>query len=305
MARRVRTPAWHQVPAQGGRCVVVTGASGGLGLELSRSLVRAGAHVVLAVRDPAKGERVAARLDAGRGSAEVRRLDVSDLGSVRRFADGLRTDRLDVDVLVNNAGVMAVPFGRSVDGFEQQLATNHLGHFALANLLLPRIRDRVVVVASQAHRSGVLDLDDLNWSRRGYRPYAAYAASKLANLLFLAELQRRLHAAGSRLRATGAHPGNTNTQITANTGNGMLTRVGSFGQRLVGMPPERGVLPLLYAATMDVPGNSYFGPHRLRELHGWPTGVGRSRAASDPDLAKALWVRSEALTGVGFPLGGD
>jgi NAD(P)-dependent dehydrogenase (short-subunit alcohol dehydrogenase family) len=293
--RRARTGPWTRVPEQRGRRFVVTGATSGIGLETARRLASVGAAVVLAVRDEAKGEAVAATMG---GEVEVRRLDVADLSSVREFAAGVGP----VDVLVNNAGVMGVPYARTVDGFEIQIATNHLGHFALANLLLPRLTDRVVVVGSASHRSGDLDVDDLGWERRGYRAYAAYAASKLANLLFLAELQRRLTAAGSTLRATGAHPGYTSTAIQAGTGNRAFTRLSDLGNRLLGMPAWQGALPTLYAATMDVPGNSYLGPDRARELNGWPTMVGRSRTASDPDLAKLLWARSESLTGVSFPL---
>ena len=295
MARAARSGAWTDVPAQHGRTFVVTGASAGLGLETARILAHYGAHVVLAVRNLEKGEAAAAAL---RGEVEVRWLDVSDLASVRAFAAA--TDR--VDVLINNAGIMGVPFGTSPDGYEMQFATNHLGHFALSNLLLPKISDRVVVIGSQSHRSGDLDLDDLDWKRRGYGGFAAYCASKLANLLFLAELQRRLTAAGSTLRATGAHPGSTATSITGSTGNGLKTFVGSFGHRLVGMPPWRGALTTVYAATMDVPGNTYIGPDGPREMTGWPVSVGRSRRASDPELARALWARSEVLSGVSFPL---
>ncbi|HET9422194.1 MAG TPA: oxidoreductase [Nocardioides sp.] len=295
MARAARPGPWTDVPRQEGRTFVVTGASGGLGLETARILAHRGAHVVLAVRNPAKGEAAAATMT---GDVEVRLLDVSDLGSVRAFA----SDIGPVDVLINNAGVMAVPYGTSPDGVELHFATNHLGHFALTNLLLPRLTDRVVVVSSQSHRSGDLDLEDLDWKRRGYGGYAAYCASKLANLLFLGELQRRLTASGSTLRATGAHPGSTATGITGSTGSGLKTFVGSFGHKLVGMPGWRGALTTVYAATMDLPGNSYIGPHGLREMAGWPVSVGRSRAASDPDLAKALWARSEELSGVGFPL---
>ena len=283
------------MPDQRGRRFVVTGATSGIGLETARRLASVGAEVVLAVRNPAKGEAAAATMG---GAVEVRRLDVADLASVREFAAGVGP----VDVLVNNAGVMGLPFALTVDGFETQIATNHLGHFALANLLLPRLTDRVVVVGSASHRSGELDVDDLGWERRGYRPYAAYAASKLANLLFLAELQRRLTAAGSTLRVTGAHPGYTSTAIQGGTGSKAFTRLSDVGNRLLGMPAWQGALPTLYAATMDVPGNSYLGPHRARELNGWPTMVGRSRTASDPDLAKSLWARSESLTGVSFPL---
>jgi NAD(P)-dependent dehydrogenase (short-subunit alcohol dehydrogenase family) len=293
--RAPRVGPWTEVPRQDGRRIVVTGATSGIGFETAKALAGRGARVVLAVRNRAKGEEAASRIA---GDVEVRDLDVSDLASVRAFA----ADAGDVDVLVNNAGVLGVPFALSADGVELHLATNHLGHFALTNLLLPRLTDRVVVVSSQSHRSGVLDVDDLGWQRRGYAPYAAYAQSKLANMLFLAELQRRLTAAGSTLRVTGAHPGSTATAITANTGNRLKTWVGSWGHGLVGMPAWKGALPTLYAATMDVPGNTYVGPHRLREMNGWPVSVGRSRHASDPDLAKALWTASESLSGVAFPL---
>jgi NAD(P)-dependent dehydrogenase (short-subunit alcohol dehydrogenase family) len=295
MAPRARTGPWTAVPRQDGRRFVVTGASSGIGLETARRLAASGAEVVLAVRNIAKGEAVA----AGMGPrVSVARLDVADLSSVREFAGCVG----DVDVLINNAGVLGIPFALTVDGFETQLATNHLGHFALTNLLLPRLTDRVVVVASASHRSGDLDLTDLNWQRRGDRPYAAYAASKLANLLFVAELQRRLTAAGSTLRVTAAHPGYTSTAIQSSTGNAAFTKLAGVGNRLLGMPAWQGALPTLYAATMDLPGNSYVGPHRARELNGWPTLVGRSRAASDPDLARELWAVSESLTGVTFPL---
>ncbi|SDE24372.1 oxidoreductase [Nocardioides lianchengensis] len=289
-----RVRRWDAVPRQDGRRFVVTGASGGIGLETAKVLADRGARVTLAVRNAAKGEQAAAQMA---GDVEVALLDVSSLESVRSFADACG----EVDVLVNNAGVLGLPFSRSVDGFELQLATNHLGHFALANLLLPRITDRVVVVSSRSHLTGDLDLDDLLWERRRYQPYAAYAASKLANMLFLAELQRRLTAAGSTLRATGAHPGSTVTAITANTGSPLKTLVGRYGHPLVGMPAAQGALPTLYAATMDVPGNTYVGPHGLGEMRGWPTAVGRSQRALDPDLAKSLWTRSEDLTGVRFP----
>jgi NAD(P)-dependent dehydrogenase (short-subunit alcohol dehydrogenase family) len=291
----VRARRWREVPRQDGRRVVVTGASAGIGRETAKALAAAGAAVTLAVRDVAKGERAAATMP---GAVVVRRLDVSDLGSVREFAAATG----ELDVLVNNAGVLGLPLSRTAEGFELQLATNHLGHFALTNLLLPRLTDRVVVVGSRSHHSGEIDLDDLQWERRPYRPYAAYAASKLANLLFLGELQRRLTAAGSTLRATGAHPGSTVTTITAHTGSPVKTLVGRYGHPLVGMPAWQGALPTLYAATMDVPGNTYVGPSGIGEMKGWPTAVRRSPRALEPALARALWERSEELTGVGFGL---
>ncbi len=289
-----RVERWRDVASQGGRRFVVTGASSGIGLETARALAASGATVVLGVRNLDKGREAASGMT---GDVEIARLDLADLSSVHEFAEAAG----QVDVLINNAGVLGLPFGRSRDGVELHLATNHLGHFALTNLLLDRLSDRVVVVGSASHRAGVIDLDDLGWEHRPYRPYAAYCASKLANLLFLAELQRRLTAAGSRLRATGAHPGTTSTHITASSGSRAKQVVGRYGHRLVGMPPWRGALPTLYAATMDVPGNTYLGPHRLREMHGWPTAVGRSDKALDPDLAKALWTESERLSGVAFP----
>lgn len=292
---------WREVPRQDGRRFVVTGASGGIGLETARVLAERGAHVVLAVRNAAKGEAAAAEIGGPGRSVEVALLDVADLSSVLTFAQGVQAAG-PVDVLVNNAGVLALPHGTSPDGVELHLATNHLGHFALANLLLPHLTDRVVVVSSSSHRHGELDVTDLDWRRRAYRPYAAYADSKLANMLFVAELSRRLTAAGSTLRVTGAHPGSTATGITGNTGSRLKTAVGSFGHRLVGMPAWQGALPVLYAATVDVPTNTYVGPHRLREMVGWPAGAGRSQRALDADLAKALWTESERLSGVAFPL---
>lgn len=290
----------EDVPAQDGRRFVVTGGAAGLGLEISRALAAAGAHVVLAVRTPGKGEAAAERIrrTGARGTVDVRRLDVSDLASVRAFA----ADLDGLDVLVNNAGVMALPESRSVDGHELQLATNHLGHFALANLLLPKLTDRVVVVGSNSHKHGEVDPDDLDFARRGYRPYAAYAQSKLANLLFLGELQRRLSDAGSSLRATGGHPGYTATGIQGGTGNKAFTRLSHLGNALFGMRPWQGALPVLYAATMDVPGDSYFGPSGPGELIGWPRPVGRAAAANDADLARVLWARSVSRTGADFPL---
>lgn len=286
--------------AQDGRRFVITGATGGLGLEMTRALATAGAEIVMAVRSIAKGEAVAERVrrTGARGRVEVRWLDVADLGSVRAFAHDL--DHLDV--LINNAGIMAIPQARSVDGFELQFATNHLGHFTLTNLLLPVVTDRVVVVGSAAHRGGTLDLGDLDFERRGYQSYAAYAQSKLANLLFMSELHRRLVANGSVLRVTGAHPGYTATGIQLRTGNSLFTQLSTLGNTLLAMKPSQGVLPILGAATLDIEGNSYLGPRGLGELLGRPTDVGRSRAASDPDLAARLWRKSESLSGVGFPL---
>ena len=251
---------------------------------------------MVAVRNPDKGRAV---LAGAPGDFVVRRLDVADLSSVRAFADETPT----VDVLINNAGVMSLPESRTVDGFETQLATNHLGHFALTNLLLPRLTDRVVVIGSAAHRSGVLDVDDLFFERRPYRPYAAYAASKLANVSFLGELQRRLTAAGSALRSVGAHPGYTSTGIQVGTGQRRLQP-----HRRPGQPAGRhaGGARARCRRCSRRPWTSRATPTSGRtdraSCWGSPVPVGRSEMASDPDLAARLWAKSESLTGVSWPL---
>jgi NAD(P)-dependent dehydrogenase (short-subunit alcohol dehydrogenase family) len=283
------------IPSQAGRTVVVTGANSGLGLATTRALAAAGARVVMAVRDVARGEQAAATVD---GDVEVRRLDLADLDSVRAFAAAWSGD---LDVLVNNAGIMMVPAGVTVDGFELQFGTNHLGHFALTNLLLPHITDRVVTVASSAHRAGAIDLEDLNWQRRPYSAERAYAQSKLANLLFTLELQRRLTAARSTVRATAAHPGWAATNLQSHSGSRVKHAGMALGNRLIGASSEEGALPLLFAATADVPGGSYAGPSQWMEMRGVPALVGRTAAASDPELARRLWTASAELTGVDQP----
>jgi NAD(P)-dependent dehydrogenase (short-subunit alcohol dehydrogenase family) len=283
------------IPSQAGRTVVVTGANSGLGLVTARELARAGAHVTLAVRDLSRGERAAASID---GEVTVRRLDLADLESVHAFADGWTGN---LDVLVNNAGIMMVPAGITIDGFEQQFGTNHLGHFALTNLLLPHVTDRVVTLSSSLHRSGSIDLEDLNWQRRPYSATGAYAQSKLANLLFTLELQRRLTAAGSRVRALAAHPGWAATNLQGRTGSWVADRAATLGNRLFAQSDERGALPTLAAATRDLPGGSYLGPDGFQEMRGYPTLVGRTPSAGDPELARLLWEESARLTGVDYP----
>jgi NAD(P)-dependent dehydrogenase (short-subunit alcohol dehydrogenase family) len=285
------------LPSQVGRTIVVTGGNSGIGLPTARALVKAGARVVLAVRDLAKGEAAAESIP---GACEVRKLDLADLASVRAFANGWRGD---VDILINNAGVMRTPERRTVDGFELQIGTNHLGHFALTNLLLPQITDRVVTVASNAHRGGSISLDDLNWERRTYKRWAAYQQSKLANLLFTLELQRRMTAAGFDVRAIAAHPGYAATNLQFRSESRFDDRMMAIGNRLFAQTDEAGARPILFAASQDLPGASYVGPDGLREKRGYPTLVGRTAAASDVEMAQRLWTLSEELTGVGFPLG--
>jgi NAD(P)-dependent dehydrogenase (short-subunit alcohol dehydrogenase family) len=283
------------LPDLTGRTVVVTGASSGLGTITARELARAGARVILAVRDVAKGERVAETIT---GDREVRALDLADLSSVRAFAEGWTGD---LDVLINNAGIMAVPQGKTVDGFESQFGTNHLGHFALTNLLLPHIADRVVTVSSGAHRIGKMHLDDLNWEQRKYDRWRVYGQTKLSNLLFTMELQRRLDAAGSPVRALAAHPGYASTHLQSHTGSRLNHVVMGIGNRVLAQSDAMGALPTLFAATQDLPGNTFVGPDGFAEQRGHPTIVGRSKAAQNAEDARRLWERSEELTGVSTP----
>ncbi|MEU1013848.1 oxidoreductase [Streptomyces sp. NPDC005890] len=285
------------LPDLAGRTAVITGANSGIGLAAARALAGAGAHVVFAVRDLARGGAAAARVN---GSTEVRRLDLADLDSVREFAAGW--DR-PLDLLINNAGVMMLPEQRTKQGFEMQFGTNHLGHFALTNLLLPQVTGRVVTVSSGAHRwaDNVIHFEDVNL-RGNYRPTRAYAQSKLANLLFTLELQRRLTEAGSAVRALAAHPGWTATNLQSHTANPLVRTFMAVGNRLLAQDEAAGALPTLYAATQDLPGAAYVGPDGPAEMRGAPTLVGRSTAASDPAAARRLWTLSEELTGVRWPL---
>jgi NAD(P)-dependent dehydrogenase (short-subunit alcohol dehydrogenase family) len=285
------------IPDLTGRTAIVTGANSGIGRAAARALARAGAHVVLAVRDTGKGEAAAAAMP---GETEVRRLDLASLASIRDFAAGWDGD---VDLLINNAGVMAPPLTRTADGFELQFGTNHLGHFALTNLLLGHVTGRVVTVSSTGHRMGSIDFDDLNWERRPYKRWSAYGQSKLANLLFTAELQRRLTAAGSSVLATAAHPGYAATNLQFHSGQRAFDVISTIGNRLIAQDEDGGALPTLYAATADIPGNSFAGPGGFMEQRGAPKLVGRSGRAQDPAVARRLWDVSEELTGVRFPLG--
>lgn len=284
------------LPSFSGRTVVVTGANSGLGLVTARNLAGAGARVVLAVRDTDRGDRAAAGIA---GETEVRELDLADLASVRRFADGMGDAA--IDVLINNAGIMHVPRGRTRDGFEMHIGTNHLGHFALTNLLLPRISDRVVTLSSLGHKFGTIRFDDLNGERQRYDRARAYGQSKLANLLFSSELQRRLSMAGSPVRSLAAHPGYASTNLQTRTGNAIGDFMGRIGNAVIAQDDEGGALPALYAASQDLPGGSYVGPGGPFEMRGSPALSGRSREATDPDVARRLWELSESLTGVGFP----
>jgi NAD(P)-dependent dehydrogenase (short-subunit alcohol dehydrogenase family) len=285
------------IPDLTGANVIITGANSGIGKAAAQALTAAGAKVTLAVRNLQKGKEAAASMQ---GDTDVRRLDLADLSSVREFAVGWHGD---IDILINNAGIMIPPLTRTADGFELQFGTNHLGHFALTNLLLPQISRRVVTVSSGAHRAGAIDFDDLNWERKHYRRWRAYGQSKLANLLFSSELQRRLAVSGSDVIATSAHPGYASTNLQSHSGNPLTEfMMGTIANRLFAQDERAGALPTLYAAVADVPGNSFVGPDGLQEMRGAPKLVGRSKRALDEDVAKRLWAVSEDLTGVRFPL---
>lgn len=282
------------LPDMSERTIIVTGASSGLGVVTARELARVGARVVLAVRDEAKGRRVAATMT---GRTEVRLLDLSSLASVRAFAAAWTGP---VDVLINNAAIMQVPQGRTADGFELQMGTNHLGPFALTNLLLPHITDRVVTVSSEMHKRGRIDPEDLNGAKRSYDAFQTYCDTKLANLLFAFELQRRLVDVGNSVRSMAAHPGITKTNLAAHvTGlKGLgLKILASFAQ-----DAEHGVLPTLYAATQPLVGGSYIGPDGPGERRGYPTIVQASETAHDATLARQLWDTSSRLTATGHGL---
>lgn len=291
---------------QSGRVVVITGANTGIGYETAAVLAHRGAHVVLAVRDLEKGNAALSRIVAASPNADVtlQQLDLASLASVRSAAEALRAAYPRIDLLINNAGVMWTPKQVTEDGFELQFGTNHLGHFALTGLLLDHllgVRDsRVVTVSSLGHRlRAAIHFDDLHWERR-YDRVAAYGQSKLANLLFTSELQRRLTAAGSPLRALAAHPGYSHTNLQGASGRKLGDALMSAATRVVATDADFGARQTLYAASQDLPGDSFVGP-RFGYL-GRTQPVGRSRRAKDAGMAAALWALSEQLTKTEFPL---
>ena len=302
----------EDIPAQSGRVAIVTGANSGLGLETSVALAGAGARVIMACRNPVKADAALQTVRSRIADADVSlmRLDLASLTSIRDFAHQFLSEHDQLDLLINNAGVMAIPLGRTEDGFEMQIGTNHLGHFALTGLLMNTLQEttgaRVVNVASLAHRwTRGLDMDDLNFEDRGYNKWDAYGKSKLANLLFTLELQRRLDSKSCGVLAAAAHPGYaaTNLQFVGPEQEGSKFAAGfmKIGNALMGQPASSGALPSLYAATADdISNGDYIGPGGFQQLRGSPRKVGRSKAARDEAAAKQLWALSEQLTGIPY-----
>jgi NAD(P)-dependent dehydrogenase (short-subunit alcohol dehydrogenase family) len=308
----VAPPPWSpdDIGDQTGRVALVTGANSGIGFATARALAEKGAHVVLACRNPERARRAADELesDLDRSSIELLTVDLSDLVAVRRSAERFLAEHARLDLLVNNAGVMGTPYRQTADGFELQMATNHLGHFALTGLLLDRLvtsgRSRVVTVSSLMHRIGHIDFDDVA-GLKIRNTWSHYGNSKLANLLFTAELDRRLREAGESVVAVTAHPGWTRSNLIGNgaaLGKGRVrARVGSTFGTLLGQTAAAGAWPTLYAATSpDVQSGQFIGPGHLAELFGPPTVVAPNRRARNLADAARLWEVSEELTDVHY-----
>ena len=301
------------IPDQRGRTVLITGANSGIGFEAARALAEHGASVVLGCRNRGKADEAAAKIAEAStgGTTEILEMDLADLKSVEKAAKEFLANHEKLDILVNNAGLMATPEQRTVQGFEMQFGVNHLGHFAFASYLLPVILNsgpaRIVNISSQGHRPGRIDFEDLNWERRTYSPWRAYFQSKLANLLFTGELQRRLSAAGAEAIAVAAHPGSSNTNLGHENPGGLLNSLmhmsRPFLEKLMTQSAEMGALPTLRAATdSNVKGGDYFGPNGLGQQRGHPVKVGMSERARDDETARRLWEVSEGLTNVTYPI---
>lgn len=299
------------IPDLSGKTIIVTGSNSGIGYEAALEFARKHASVVLACRSMDKANAAVASIKAAVPDAKVAamELDLASLPSVRVFADAFRKSHGQLHILCNNAGVMAIPYRRTVDGFEMQMGTNHFGHFALTgllvDLLLANEGARVVNVASGAHRIGTIRFDDMDW-QHGYRKWLAYGQSKLANLLFCLELQRRLEKSEAKLISVACHPGYAATNLQSAgprmSGSSMMESLTGVANRIFAQSAAMGALPTLYAAVApEVRGGDYIGPDGLGELWGHPAKVGRSKAAQDAAVAARLWQISEQRTGVTYP----
>jgi NAD(P)-dependent dehydrogenase (short-subunit alcohol dehydrogenase family) len=292
------------IPDQNGKVVIVTGSSSGIGYEAARVLANKGAETIIAVRNLDKGNDAARKIRSQNAGVivNVMKLDLADLDSVNRFVEDFRGKFSRLDRLINNAGVMIPPYSKTTDGFELQFGTNHLGHFALTARLITLLQltqnARIVNVSSSAHRVGRIDFDDLTWEKRTYKPWRAYGDSKIANLYFTYELDRRLKASGSTLIVTAAHPGWTATELQRHTGATQFFN-GFFAQDI-----SMGALPTLRAAYDEYStGGEFYGPRNLMELSGYPVKVDSNKLSKDRSIAARLWSVSQALTGISFNIG--
>ncbi len=286
---------------QAGQTVLITGGSSGLGFETARVLANKNARIIIAVRDAQKAKTAVQHIREQSPDADVSSmiLDLADLSSVRSFAGDFLSDHDRLDRLINNAGIMVPPYGKTVDGFELQMGTNHLGHFALTGLLYPLLEDtpksRIVNVSSMAHKAGNINFDDLHWEKRRYKKWNAYGDSKIANLYFTFALNQKLAAKNSHLIAAAAHPGYTATDLQRHTG------FFSALNHLMAQHVSMGALPTLYAASApDVRGGEFFGPSGFMEMRGFPKRVNANRRANNMKTAEKLWEVSQDLTGVRF-----
>jgi len=303
------------IPTQHGNLAFITGANSGIGFHTARGLARAGCAVILACRDKAKAEAARTRIltEIPGAQIEIVQLDLASLESVRTAAETFLATARPLDLLINNAGIMAIPERRlTSDGFELQLGTNHLGHFALTGLLMPamlggnsRDRRRIITVSSIAHRGATMDFANLQWDH-DYKPWPAYRRSKLANLLFAFELERRLRRASASVMGVAVHPGVSNTNLFAagpGQGGGLLAKIIPPFITLVAQSEEQGALPTLYAATApQIHGGHFYGPDGFRQMRGYPVAVRAETQAYDERLADQLWQVSEQLTGVRYPI---
>ncbi len=291
----------NDIPDQKGRIAIVTGSSSGIGYETARVLVNKNAEVIMAVRNLQKGKTALDKVKAGCQDADVKvmELDLASLESTRRFAEDYKKNFSRLDLLINNAGVMMPPYSKTADGFELQFGTNHLGHFALAGLLMDLIvnteNSRVVNVSSTSHKSGKIDFDDLDWEKRTYKKMQSYGDSKIANIYFTYELQRKLERAGSNTIAVASHPGWTGTELQRHVG------FIHFLNRFFSQGIDMGALPTLYAAIApDVKGGDYYGPGGWLEMKGYPKKVESNKLSHDTEIARMLWKVSEKLTGIEY-----
>ncbi len=300
------------IPELAGKTIVVTGANSGLGLETTRLLAGRGAHVVMACRTPSKAERAMQTLNEELSNASIDfiPLNLADLSSVQAFAKAYDEKHDTLDVLINNAGIMAIPRRETADGFEMQLGTNHLGHFALTGALMPILLEtpgsRVVTVSSLMHRVGSMRFDDLH-GRRSYDKWRAYNQSKLANLLFCYELDRRLRVVDADVRSVAAHPGYSATNLQAVgptlSGSKLAGRFYAFTNKAVAQTARMGAMPSVFAAVGDpVSGGGLYGPEGLGQVRGYPVRVDSSRASHDEVAAQRLWMMSIEATGQAYPM---